>query len=340
MSAVRARPPSAGRPEPAQREVDVTVRTYRYLRLAVVVVVVALALSVALQTVHAGCQLGSVSAYYFTPSRSVFVGSLSVIGALMIIYQGDPTTEDHTLNFAGFMALALAWVPPRADGRCGRSSFSLSAADRADVVRNNFLTLLIVVALAVVVQLIFRRRQTVFDPAWWIGVMLGAAYGLIFAIKPRWFELNGHVVAAVSLFAAMVIVVFANAYSFDRLHQQGSARFTVMGRPLPTANRYSVIAALMVASFVVIPGVHSVVAGWYTWVFWLEAALIIEFALFWAIQTQELWNDGLRSLAAQMVVSDHRLGNDARPDSPGSGSVAGLTISGSGRPTSSESLSE
>jgi hypothetical protein len=35
-------------------------------------------------------------------------------------------------------------------------------------------------------------------------------------------------------------------------------------------------------------------SDWPYWVIWLESILISLFALFWAIQTRELWGDGLR----------------------------------------------
>ena len=53
------------------------VKTYRYLRLAIVVVVAALMAAVLIERLHAaGCWQGSISAYYYTPVHSMFIGAL------------------------------------------------------------------------------------------------------------------------------------------------------------------------------------------------------------------------------------------------------------------------
>ena len=48
----------------------------------------------------------------------------------------------------------------------------------------------------------------------------------------------------------------------------------------------------MGASLVVIP--VGLLRGWPYWVIVLEGCIISLFALFWALQTKELWNKGLR----------------------------------------------
>jgi hypothetical protein len=46
----------------------------------------------------------------------------------------------------------------------------------------------------------------------------------------------------------------------------------------------------MVLTLSVIVGAHLVDDRFTHWLFWLEAAIIAEFAIYWVIQTQELWN--------------------------------------------------
>jgi hypothetical protein len=48
----------------------------------------------------------------------------------------------------------------------------------------------------------------------------------------------------------------------------------------------------MLGSLVLIP--IGLGRDWPYWVIWLETILISLFALFWALQTRELWGEGLR----------------------------------------------
>ena len=97
--------------------------TYRYLRWVMVAALVALFLSVLIQSLMAGCWLGSVSAYYYTPARTVFVGALIVFGSALIAYKGRAPEEDVALNFAGYMAIVVAMVPTTEDDLCPASGF-------------------------------------------------------------------------------------------------------------------------------------------------------------------------------------------------------------------------
>ena len=67
-----------------------------------------------------------------------------------------------------------------------------------------------------------------------------------------------------------------------------------MGRA-ELANRYLAIAALTVA-LVVTLGLVTWLGHWRHGTFWLEVVVIAAFAVFWAVQTAELWgeDEGLR----------------------------------------------
>ncbi len=57
---------------------------------------------------------GSISAYYHTPMRNVFVGSLFSIGTFLYLYKGFSKEENIALNFAGIFALCVALLPTSA----------------------------------------------------------------------------------------------------------------------------------------------------------------------------------------------------------------------------------
>jgi hypothetical protein len=53
----------------------------------------------------------SISAYYYTNMRDVFVGTLFAAGAIAFLYKGFSKPEDRALNLAGIFALGVALVP-------------------------------------------------------------------------------------------------------------------------------------------------------------------------------------------------------------------------------------
>lgn len=55
--------------------------------------------------------LGSISAYYHTASRDVFVGSLFAIGASAYLYKGYSHEENLAMNLAGIFAVGVAIFP-------------------------------------------------------------------------------------------------------------------------------------------------------------------------------------------------------------------------------------
>src|SRR6478752_5187295 len=109
------------------------VLTYRYLRGAMISMLLMLLLSVGYQwwwETGGSCWLGSISAYYYTPARTVFVGSLCALGACLIAYKGHSPEEDVLLNFSGFMAIVVAVVAVIIAAELKRRAVRREPADR------------------------------------------------------------------------------------------------------------------------------------------------------------------------------------------------------------------
>ncbi|WP_216361439.1 hypothetical protein [Candidatus Chloroploca asiatica] len=87
--------------------------SYLTLRKAVGAIGVLLPFILALGNVFLqGPQLqGSISAYYHTPMRDVFVGSLCAIAVFLWAYQGYDWRDNAAGNVAGFAALGVAFFP-------------------------------------------------------------------------------------------------------------------------------------------------------------------------------------------------------------------------------------
>jgi hypothetical protein len=91
----------------------VALRTYTAIRMGVVVVIACLGWAVYREIANAPghCVQRSLSAYYYTPVRPVFVGALLVIGFAMIVMWGMRFVEDAALNLAGLLLVMVALNP-------------------------------------------------------------------------------------------------------------------------------------------------------------------------------------------------------------------------------------
>jgi len=274
---------------------EYSIKTYRYLRMAMVAMIVLLGAAVVIEwsKTDPSCLQTSISAYYYTPVRAIFVGALITIGVCMVVLKGNTEPEDILLNVAGILAPGVALVPTPGRGTC--HSVPVDLGDAAANVSNNMLALFIIAVPCLVVAAIFIIRDRIQHPnQWtWMYVVGLAVSALIFGGGLVWFFAdregfidNAHYAAAITMFLCIIAVVLLNAEQFRRKQRKHAV-------PHSPANRYSVIALLMVVAPLVMVG-WKALFGWQHAVLWIEGALILLFAAFWVSQTQELWNDGIR----------------------------------------------
>ncbi len=277
------------------------VKTWRYLRLSMVLLVVGLGASVVVEWREVGwdCLQTSISAYYYTPVRAFFVSALLAIGVCMIAMKGNRELEDGLLNVAGMLAPVVGFVPTPGPGTC--TSTPAEKADGTANVVNNMSTLFTVglvglVAVTSLVLLEWRRSRMRPPTTHWIGIGLSAAFWLVavlvFSLSRAEFIDAAHYAAAILMFACIVGVVVFNAIDFKRKTAEGPVE------KRDYANRYALVAWSMGLSVVGMVG-WKLLFGWAHLVLGIEAALITLFAVFWAIQTAELWDDGLRPARAE-----------------------------------------
>lgn len=280
------------------------IKTYRYLRLAMVLLVGLLAAAVLWQTLRAEphCIQNSISAYYYTPVRAVFVAVLAAVGTCLIVYHSNIPTEDVLLNFTGVASLVVAFVPTPIEMNCKATDVP-SHQELAAEVSNNCWALLIVGIVATGLALVmgrtgFRIRFDGDASRVWLAVTTAVVVAgvIVFLVDRQGFLRYGHAVAAVCLFAGIVLVVVLNAISFGRTTGQSAA-----GR---VRNRYGLVAAVMIVTLIVAVIAHLARPGFAAWRFWLEAAVIVEFGTYWVLQTVELWNLTGR---ADPAVAGHEL---------------------------------
>ncbi|RDH78097.1 hypothetical protein DVS77_12150 [Mycolicibacterium moriokaense] len=278
--------------------------TYRYLRAGMVVVIVMLFAAILIDSLPSDCWQASISAYYYTAARNVFVAALCCLGILLIVYKGSKDSEDVLLNLAGTLAFFVAFVPVRLPETAGCGQVLPTAAEKSDAVTNNIGALLAALAVAFaitgLVYLVDKEARS--ETSTWgnrlraLSAVVLACFVIAYFWFPEQFEAAAHWVAAVMIFAIIGAVVFINAYLVSKQDMQEPAtrqryrrRYRVIGWMMVG----SVVGALIVAA----AGNMSDLRGdaWNIPVFALETALLLEFAIFWAFQTFELWDHADRN---------------------------------------------
>lgn len=260
---------------------EYAIKTYRYLRIAMIAVIVMLLIAVVVEQVNtrSGCWQGSLSAYYYTPVQSIFVGALITIGVCMIALRGTTDRDDVLMNLGGMLAPVVALVPTPNPGGCRSVGVAVAAAP--ENIQNNMIALFFAGAIALVVAVTTLLRKP--DTGQTVGMIVAAAifFGGVgwFVFGRENFDDNAHYTAAILLFVCIVLMAILNS------RREGWSL------------RYLTVAVLMVVSAVVIVWV-TLAADWQHGILVVEVVLIVLFAVFWAIQTNEYWDD-LPESAAQ-----------------------------------------
>ena len=271
------------------------VKTYRYLRISMVGAVGLLAASIAIERSEVDCWQTSVSAYYYTPVRAIFVGMLLAIGLCLIVIKGSTTWEDATLNAAGMFAPVVAVVPTTDVGTCWSQEpgrFPVTDDGVADWVianiDNNIGALLVTgiagLIVAAVIASIATRSVGAVAEVGDVGMRLGLLAAMVFLLVGAaafvwWddFATRAHGLAAVLMFLFLALAVGGNAWE---------------RRNDPTARTYFLLYAGIAVAMIAVPvALFPFGSSWAHMVLVLEAVEITLFAAFWLAQTREYWNE-------------------------------------------------
>ncbi len=106
---------------PPGSDVDVYFTNYMFLRKAVgwvgtllpVILLVANPIAVSIENSGCGLVPDSVSGYYYTPVRNIFVGALCALGLFLIAYVGYDLGDRLVTDAAGLFALGVALFPTK-----------------------------------------------------------------------------------------------------------------------------------------------------------------------------------------------------------------------------------
>jgi hypothetical protein len=273
--------------------------TYRYVRVSLVALAVFLLVSLGI-TWWQSCPQGSISAFFYTRTHTVFVAALAAMGVCLIAYKGSRIGEDALLNFSGFMAFVVALVPADAEGLC--RPWLPSESDPFGGVANNVTALFVATAAGAALYLGLQRgrhdqpQPTVAPDAcadaatpWksvatallriekWLpaGLLVISFLGAGLMLWD-WFAQRAHAFAASAMFLAITLVAVYHACYARAAVRHHRARF------------YATIAVLMLATVVL--SIVFLFAHVPYGVLAVEIILIVLFGIFWGVQTWDVWD--------------------------------------------------
>lgn len=276
-----------------------TMVTYRYVRVGLVALVVFLLVSLGL-TWGQSCLQGSISAFFYTRTHAVFLAALCAVGICLIAYKGSRLGEDALLNFSGFMAFVVALIPTGNDGLC--QPWLPTVADPFGGVANNITALFAAAGVGAGLYLALDRWRpaqsapTASPPAcaeaatpwkriattllrtekWLPTTLFVIAISGALLLLWDWFMARAHVFAAVAMFLGITLVAVYHACYARAAVRQQRARF------------YATIAVLMLTTVVL--AVVFLCAHMRYGVITVEVALIVQFGVFWGVQTWDVWD--------------------------------------------------
>jgi len=95
---------------------DTLVHSYLFLRRAIGLIGIALPVVLIVgKLLVDGDLLDSISGYYYSDLRDVYVGSMCAIGVFLLSYRGYGPTDDIIGNIAAFAAIGVALFPTTPD---------------------------------------------------------------------------------------------------------------------------------------------------------------------------------------------------------------------------------
>ena len=306
---------------------DDIAKTYLYLRVGIIGAVVLLFTSIIFEYFEADCWQTSISAYYYTPVRAIFVGTLFAVGLALIVYRGQRVGEDFFLNLAGMFAPIVAVAPttnvnahpcwsiePEAQPVLADGSL---APWVGEIIQNNMYALLIVGTIGLIftflttigslsavpevlsrtrTELLKREEKAAPSPeARELMSTLRVLGAAVIMLASTWvlvgvwenFDTLAHGYAAVLFFGSLIGAIFFQ-WRYTRT-KEGRGRF---------ARAYLIIAILMVAI-----GALSAFLDFGDYeIAWLELVEIVIFAVYWIVQTWEKHRYHVQERVASSVL--------------------------------------
>ncbi|GAA1995438.1 hypothetical protein [Microbacterium pumilum] len=262
-------------------------RSYRYLRIAiastVVVILVAIAVTIPLVGV-----LPSISHYYYTPARSLFVGALIAASVCFFALSGRGA-ERALLDVAALLAPLIAIVPTvispgsiaGIEASCYGACVPAGYAADVDVGIQTYLIIgfmiLILTAVLILTGEVERAGGTL---SLAIGVAVLVVVGLGWWLWRAAFLQWAHYVVAICFFGIIAAVAVINGF-FPTRSRKPTRWLTIA---------YGTIAIALALDVVALPVFGSLRFGHVYGVFIGEVLALVLFLAFWVLQSIQFWD--------------------------------------------------
>lgn len=270
-----------------------TQRTYRYVRIGIIAAVLAIFVSLIAYATTSGWPT-SLSALFYTPARTVFVGALFAVAFGLLALSGH-SVEQAMLDLAGVVVTLIAIVPtpiesgdvPGASVDCPDAAPCVPVSYLADVA-NGMVTFAVIggagvvlaVALALVQRTISRGLLALIAVA--AAIILGLT--LWWALDPDTFIPWGHLVATIAFLAFMAAASVAAAAG------AGGTSFRALYIAIAVLFGLSLLFVTAVSPLRLV-GVDLVDQAGAPLILIGEAIALALFAMFWVAQTVQNWDD-------------------------------------------------
>jgi hypothetical protein len=275
-------------------------RTYRNLRIGIAGTVLLIVVAVGVTAANTGL-LPSISAYYYTPARNVFVGAL-IAAAVAILALSGRGLQRGLLDAAGLFAPLIALVPtpvragtiPGYELACDTGESCVPPSVIPDI-DTGVATYLIAGAVAVVACVALFARDGSLPrrrPSLVIAVAVFVAVLVAWLGARDAFFGGAHFVAAALFFGLIAAAAVANVV----------APLQLVRPPRWHRVLYSVVAVGMVVDIVVIAiviGTDNTGVGPLPPVLVGEFVALALFVVFWVLQSAEKWADEDPAVAAR-----------------------------------------
>lgn len=271
---------------------QVLLLTYRFLRLGILAAVTTLSVSLLAEIVRTQCVRNSISAYFYSPSRTIFTGSLMAVGLCLIAIQGDDDWDEVSLNVAGMLAPMIAVLPTSVSTTCDpafegltdtdpnyRAMIEAIEAQTRDGLHNNVIAYFgVLLAALIAVAVLVPRRLVRSDlgankvrTALLVYIALVGVF--VYFASRTW---NTHSAWAHNLSAVLMFVFFGVVVCYNATRRQAPRWYRISCLAIAV-----LMAAVALGVFPVLRWMLDV-----RWsVFFLEATQTALFAAFWFLQT-------------------------------------------------------
>jgi hypothetical protein len=317
MTIENAQPPIAETPAKVVRQVqgkppptDVFERTYFLLRWCMPVLLLWLVVAMlgvwraAWRDYDVLYPMTSISAYYYTDARTVFVGVIIGLGALLIVIQGRTPWEDALMNVAGALApfVALLPTPVKESKTCVEEYCTAEVLKReelyAGIPTNEALIEFNIWAVAPIWAILtgylahraYRAWREPTDPPQAASSTFAAVAVLVFGLIAlgMWlftdrelFFKGAHLTSAAIMVALLLISIIPFA-RWARPSTKGAFRHAPLKWLRNGFGVYLAVAVLLIVACVVIA--LSTPTDWNHKVLVVEAAALVPFSVYWIMQ--------------------------------------------------------